>query len=111
MAYEVEESAEFRVQLLRGFLVWLKKGCVAGKQKSSKPGLFVDHEPDQVVSVGDHPIGVVNPASTAFYLPEPVSHGQGKQAQGDQWQYYQTEKQTSIRGSFQKVSRSGPFTL
>jgi hypothetical protein len=63
------------------------------------------------VSVGDHPIGVVNPASTAFYLPEPVSHGQGKQAQGDQWQYYETEKQTSIRGSFQKVSRSGPFTL
>jgi len=46
-----------------------------------------------------------------LHLPEPVSHGQCKQTQGNQWQYYQTEKQTSIRGSFQKVSRSGPFTL
>jgi hypothetical protein len=52
---------------------------------------------------------MVNPASTALHLPESVSHGQSQQAQGNQWQCHQTEKQTSIRGSFQNASRSGPF--
>jgi hypothetical protein len=46
-----------------------------------------------------------------LHLPKSVSQGQSKQAQGNQWQYNQPEKQTSIRGSFQKVSRSGPFTM
>jgi hypothetical protein len=46
-----------------------------------------------------------------LHLLESISYGQGKQAQGNQWQYYQTEKQTSIRGSFQNVSRSGPLTM
>ncbi len=59
----------------------------------------------------DDLIGTVNQASTPLHQPESVSQGQSKQSQGDDWEGEKAEKQTSIRGGFQRVSRGGPSTV
>ena len=105
--YQIEESCKLRFQLLIGFAVGLKKDWIAGEQKSAKSCLFIDHQLDQFVGVGDDLISTVYPASTALHLLDSISKGQCKQAQGNDWECQQTEKQTSICCGFQIVSRGG----
>jgi hypothetical protein len=92
-------------------MVGLKKCGVVGKEKSPEAGLFVHHQFDQVVGVRDNLIGAINPASIALNLAEPVNQSQGKQSHGKDGQSEKADKQTSIRGGFQKVSRGGSSTV
>src|ERR1700733_1050587 len=108
---EVEEGFKFRIQVLRGFMVGLKKGGVVSEEKSPQPCLFVHHQFDQVVGVRDDLIGAIHPASIALHLTESVNQSQGKQSHGKDGQSQKADKQTSIRGGFQKVSRGGSSTV
>ena len=110
-SYQAEESCELGIQLLRSFMVGLKEDRIAGEQKSSQSRFFIDHQLDQVVGVGDHLVGPVNPASTLLRLAEAVSRNQRKRGQGKDGQCEKADQQTSIRGSFQWVSRGGPSTV
>ena len=92
-------------------MVGLKKAGVVGQEKSPEPGLFVHHQFDQVVGVGDDLIGMVNPTSIPLHQAESKNQSQRQQSHRNDWQSEKADQQTSIRGGFQKVSRGGPSTV
>ena len=57
---QTEQSVEFGLNLLVGFVQRLEKDGISGKEISAQAGLFIDDQFDQAVCVDDDDVGAVD---------------------------------------------------
>ena len=82
MADKITEDGELRIELPVGFMERLQENRIFGQKISAKAGLFIHHELEEVIGVGDDQVGVIDHASAALNILQAQSKDECKGSEG-----------------------------